>query len=113
MGFEGIGASVKRKEDLRFLSGRGNYTEADVRAAARAFTGHGVRDGRFHFHGFQHDAGDKQLFGSSGPFRGDDVVALAVARPESAAFVAEKLLRFFVLPEPEPAEVALERYLST
>ena len=27
MGFEGIGASVRRKEDLRFLSGRGNYTD--------------------------------------------------------------------------------------
>ncbi len=25
--FEGIGASVRRKEDLRFLSGRGNYTD--------------------------------------------------------------------------------------
>src|SRR5947209_9495645 len=27
MGFEGIGASVRRKEDHRFLSGRGTYTE--------------------------------------------------------------------------------------
>jgi len=27
MGFEGIGASVKRKEDHRFLSGSGNYTD--------------------------------------------------------------------------------------
>jgi carbon-monoxide dehydrogenase large subunit len=27
MGFEGIGASVRRKEDLRFLSGKGNYTD--------------------------------------------------------------------------------------
>ena len=27
MGFEGIGASVRRKEDRRFLSGRGNYTD--------------------------------------------------------------------------------------
>ena len=27
MGFEGIGASVRRREDLRFLSGRGNYTD--------------------------------------------------------------------------------------
>ena len=27
MGFEGIGASVKRKEDHRFLSGNGNYTD--------------------------------------------------------------------------------------
>src|SRR3984885_10592549 len=27
MGFEGIGASVRRKEDLRFISGKGNYTD--------------------------------------------------------------------------------------
>jgi carbon-monoxide dehydrogenase large subunit len=27
MGFEGIGASVLRKEDVRFLSGKGNYTD--------------------------------------------------------------------------------------
>ena len=27
MAFEGIGASVRRKEDLRFLSGNGNYTD--------------------------------------------------------------------------------------
>jgi carbon-monoxide dehydrogenase large subunit len=27
MGFEGIGASVRRKEDVRFLSGKGNYTD--------------------------------------------------------------------------------------
>src|SRR6476469_8251088 len=27
MPFEGIGASVRRKEDVRFLSGHGNYTD--------------------------------------------------------------------------------------
>ncbi|HVZ07197.1 xanthine dehydrogenase family protein molybdopterin-binding subunit [Rhodopila sp.] len=27
MGFEGIGAAVRRREDIRFLSGRGNYTD--------------------------------------------------------------------------------------
>ena len=27
MPFEGIGAAVRRKEDARFLSGRGNYTD--------------------------------------------------------------------------------------
>src|SRR5579875_2807527 len=27
MGFEGIGAAVKRKEDARFLAGRGNYVD--------------------------------------------------------------------------------------
>jgi aerobic carbon-monoxide dehydrogenase large subunit len=32
MGFEGIGASVRRKEDFRFLSGRGTYTDDINRA---------------------------------------------------------------------------------
>lgn len=27
MAYEGIGAAVRRKEDVRFLSGRGNYTD--------------------------------------------------------------------------------------
>ncbi|WP_431285366.1 xanthine dehydrogenase family protein molybdopterin-binding subunit [Humitalea sp. 24SJ18S-53] len=37
-GFEGIGASVKRKEDLRFLSGRGRYTDdMNVRGQTHAY----------------------------------------------------------------------------
>ena len=35
MGFEGIGASVRRKEDHRFLSGRGHYTD-DINVAGQA-----------------------------------------------------------------------------
>ncbi|MCO6418885.1 xanthine dehydrogenase family protein molybdopterin-binding subunit [Siccirubricoccus sp. KC 17139] len=34
--FEGIGASVKRKEDLRFLSGRGQYTD-DINRPGQAY----------------------------------------------------------------------------
>ena len=34
--FEGIGASVRRKEDLRFLSGRGQYTDDIVRPGQTA-----------------------------------------------------------------------------
>ncbi|RAI57257.1 xanthine dehydrogenase family protein molybdopterin-binding subunit [Roseicella frigidaeris] len=34
--FEGIGASVKRKEDLRFLSGRGRYTD-DINRPGQAY----------------------------------------------------------------------------
>ncbi|MBO0710034.1 MAG: xanthine dehydrogenase family protein [Acetobacteraceae bacterium] len=36
MGFEGIGASVTRKEDLRFLSGRGHYTD-DINRPGQAY----------------------------------------------------------------------------
>ncbi len=88
-----------------FTLGRGNYSEADIRAAARAFTGWHVRDGRFHFAAHLHDAGDKELFSARGPLTGDDVIARTVVRRESAEFLAAKWLRWFVHPEPERAEV--------
>ncbi|MBV8612505.1 MAG: xanthine dehydrogenase family protein molybdopterin-binding subunit, partial [Acetobacteraceae bacterium] len=34
--FEGIGASVRRKEDLRFISGRGHYTD-DINRAGQLY----------------------------------------------------------------------------
>lgn len=88
-----------------FTLGRGHYTEADVREAARCFTGWHVHDGRFHFHPHRHDDGEKQLFGRRGALGGDDVVAAVVARRESAEFLAQKWLRWFVHPEPEAAEI--------
>src|SRR6202012_860467 len=36
MGFEGIGASVRRKEDARFLNGRGHYTD-DINRPGQLF----------------------------------------------------------------------------
>jgi len=88
-----------------FTLGRGNYTERDVREAARAFSGWHVRDGQFFFARRLHDPGEKELFGQRGPFDGGDVAALCAARPESARFLASKWLRCFVHPDPEPAEV--------
>lgn len=88
-----------------FTLGRGAYTEHDVQQAARALTGHHVRDGGFHFASRFHDDGDKQLFGERGRLGADDVVRLALARPESAAFLAAKWLRFFVHPEPDQAAI--------
>ena len=88
-----------------FALGRGHYTEQDVRAVARCFTGWHVRDGGFFFHKRLHDDGEKTVFGTSGRLDGGDVVALTVARRESAEFLADRWLRFFVHPEPEAAEV--------
>lgn len=88
-----------------FTLGRGAYSEADIAAAARAFTGWHVRDGRFHFAAHLHDEGDKQLFGERGPFGGDEVIARTVVRRESAEFLAAKWLRWFVHPEPSREEV--------
>src|SRR5690606_29270396 len=88
-----------------FTLGRGNYEERDVREAARCFTGWHVRDGRFCAKRRLHDGGEKQLFGASGAFDGDDVVRLVVPRDESARFLARRWLRWFVHPEPDDADV--------
>ncbi|MBL8753713.1 MAG: DUF1800 domain-containing protein [Planctomycetes bacterium] len=88
-----------------FTLGRGHYSEADIREAARCFTGWHVRDGSFFFQARLHDDGEKTVFGTRGRMDGGDVVALAMARRESAEFFADRWLRFFVHPEPEPAEV--------
>lgn len=89
-----------------FALGRGAYTEADVREAARAFTGWHVRDGRFFFARRLHDEGAKTLFGQSGSFGGEQVVRITVEREESARHVARCLLQHFVHPEPTDEEVA-------
>lgn len=89
-----------------FALGRGHYTEGDVRAAARCFTGWHVHAGRFRFARHLHDDGDKELFGARGRFDGDDVLARTLPRRASAEFLAERWLRWFVHPEPQPDEVA-------
>ena len=50
-----------------FTLGRGNYTEQDIKEAARAFTGWSFRlDGTFQFNAKDHDTDSKTIFGRSG-----------------------------------------------
>jgi uncharacterized protein (DUF1800 family) len=88
-----------------FALGRGNYTERDIREAARAFTGWHVRDERFSFVRRLHDGGSKEVFGERGEFGGEDIVQLTVRQPACARFLARKLLAAFVHPEPTEAEI--------
>lgn len=86
-----------------FTLGVGNYSEADIKAAARAFTGwHAGEDG-FTFRGRNHDYGMKSFLGKSGKFNGDDVVDIILDQPACAKFVARNLLEFFVRPDPPKA----------
>ena len=91
-----------------FALGRGKYTEKDVQEAARAFTGTFVRNDRFQAVPSQHDGGEKTILGRTGPFRGDDVIAILLDRPECAEFLAGKLFRHFVseVDAPSPALLA-------
>jgi len=90
-----------------FTLGEGHYTERDVKEAARAFTGWSVdrETGEFVYRPRGHDGGSKTVFGRTGPFDGDAVLDLLLARPETARHVTAKLWREFVSPDPEPDEV--------
>ena len=52
-----------------FTMGVGNYTERDVREAARAFTGWTNDVLVFKFDADQHDSGEKTFLGRTGPLR--------------------------------------------
>jgi uncharacterized protein (DUF1800 family) len=80
-----------------FTMGRGNYTEQDVKEAARAFTGWGASvSGEFQFRKFQHDNGEKTVLGRSGNFDGDDVIDILIENKQTARYITRKIYRYFV-----------------
>jgi uncharacterized protein (DUF1800 family) len=80
-----------------FTLGRGNYTEQDVKEAARAFTGWGAnREGEFAFRRFQHDAGSKVVLAKNGSFTGEQVLDILLEQKQTARYITRKLYSFFV-----------------
>jgi uncharacterized protein (DUF1800 family) len=90
-----------------FTLGEGHYTEADIKAAARAFTGWSLdRDtGAFRYRPFLHDHGTKTFLGHSGRLNGDDIIDIVFEQPATAEFLVAALWREFVSPAPDPDEV--------
>ncbi len=86
-----------------FALGLGNYTEEDVKEAARAFTGWTLdKNQQAAFVPARHDDGLKTVLGKTGSFNADDVIAIVVSQPVHQRFLAHKLLEFFVYSDPEP-----------
>ena len=87
-----------------FTLGIGNYTEADVREAARAWTGLRIRrdTGVVYLNERLHDSGLKTFLDHTGNFDGRDIVNIIFAQPAASRWFAAKLLTFFVYAEPEP-----------
>ena len=85
----------------------GQYTEQDIREAARAFTGWSVEreDFSFRFRSVFHDAGDKTVLGRRGNLDGDAALDILLEQPAAARFIVGKLWREFVSPVPDKAEV--------
>jgi len=83
-----------------FTLGRGNYSEHDIREAARAFTGWGFNGGgEFQFHSRQHDEEEKSFRGKTGNFSGEDILHLIIEDPKTAHFITKKIVRYFVSQE--------------
>jgi uncharacterized protein (DUF1800 family) len=79
-----------------FCLGLGNYTERDIKQAARAFTGWEVRHGKFFFNANQHDEGQKTVLGKTGNWNGEDVLKILLEQPAAGRFLAGKMYRYLV-----------------
>ncbi len=86
-----------------FALGLGNYTEDDVKAAARAFTGWTLdRNSAFIVRPNLHDDSIKTFLGQTGNFDGHDILSIIVSQPIHQRFISRKLLEFFLYSDPEP-----------
>lgn len=89
-----------------FTIGRGHYTEADVRAAARAFTGWSSNhEAAYVFRARHHDYGTKEFMGRRGNFNGEDIIDILLEQRQTADFIATKLYRYFVNEQVDTEEV--------
>jgi uncharacterized protein (DUF1800 family) len=82
-----------------FTMGVGNYTEKDIREAARAFTGWNYEGVEFKKIDAKHDDGVKNVLGKSGNFDGVQVIDIILQQPVTAEFVAGKIYRYLVRQE--------------
>ena len=94
------------------MDGRLNYTEDDVKACSRAFTGWtlvptipvyplGPFDWHFLYDATDHDSSEKTFLGETGRWNGEDIVEIIVRQPAAARFISRHLYNFFVADEPQ------------
>ncbi len=94
-----------------FTMGVGNYTEDDIKAAARAFTGWQIDPYNLtsFFNPLLHDYRSKTFMGQTGNFEGDDIIDIILEQPQTATFICTKFYKLFVnreLDEPFINELA-------
>ena len=102
-----------------FSMGVGNYTEDDIKAASRAFTGwtfkqplslypNGHYPAKFTFVPDDHDYAEKTFLGETGAFDGEDIIDIIVKQPATARFISRHLYNFFVEDEAQVPSWATE-----
>ena len=117
-----------------FSMGIGNYTEDDVKACARAFTGwtlgnaeymavrafkdsiwpYGRIAWHFEYREDDHDDGEKTFLGETGNFNGEEIIAIIVKQESTARFLATRLFQFFGADEvTEAGEKVIDEMMAT
>ena len=95
--------------ELHTLGVNGGYTQEDVIAVARCFTGWTIREPstkpEFVFAGFMHDTGEKTVLGhkiaaGGGEQDGLQVIDILAHHPSTAKFISRKLAQRFVADDP-------------
>ena len=105
--------------ELHTLGVKGGYTQADVIAVARCFTGWTVRNAEnpeFVFAPFMHDFGEKTVLGHKIPAGGGEedglkVIDILAHHPSTAKFISLGLARHFVADN--PPQVLVDRMTQT
>jgi len=87
-----------------FTLGEGHYTEADIKQAARAFTGYRQVGGKFVFQRRQHDTGAKTVFGATGDFDGDGVIDVVFKQKAAGTFIPREMVKFYLSETALPEE---------
>jgi uncharacterized protein (DUF1800 family) len=100
--------------ELHTLGVDGGYTQQDVIAVARAFTGWTIREpnrvAEFQFNPATHDRKEKVVLGQTIPAGGDEsdglrVMDILARHPSTARFISKKLAQRFVADDPPKALV--------
>ena len=79
-----------------FTMGVGNYSEQDIREAARAFTGWNYSDLQFVVNTEEHDTSDKTFLGRTGAWDGLDIIDMILEKRVTAEYISGKIYKFFV-----------------
>ncbi|SMC80060.1 Protein of unknown function [Cellulophaga tyrosinoxydans] len=89
-----------------FTLGVGNYSERDIKAAARAFTGWSFKfNGDFYLRENKHDFGQKTFFGKTGNFDGEEIIDIILEQKQCARFICTKIYYYFVNPKPNEKHI--------
>jgi uncharacterized protein (DUF1800 family) len=88
--------------------GQRNYTEDDIRQAARAFTGLRIENALAVFRERDHDGGEKSVLGQRGRWRPDDIVRICLEQESAPYFIVKKLFKFLISDTLQPSPELME-----